>query len=143
MPVRFVCSDMVGRALRACPRGLFVPTPHADEAYIDAPIRVSAMGFNISAPHMHATMLQAMDIQPGDRWVGESDCVAEWGGQMYWSILRWLHVFTGIRGYCSIHYSTRHMACKENYAGLVVRLFPGCWMWAVAVASLQPVPPSW
>jgi hypothetical protein len=28
------------------------PTPKRDEAYVDAPIRVEADGYNISAPHM-------------------------------------------------------------------------------------------
>lgn len=40
---------------------------YQDEAYMDAPIRVEEHGFNISAPHMHATGLSALDLQPGDR----------------------------------------------------------------------------
>ena len=36
------CSDRVARALRLCPRDLFVPAQHKDEALIDAPIRVEA-----------------------------------------------------------------------------------------------------
>lgn len=61
-------SDRVEKALLACPRGTFVPGDYADEAYLDAPIRVESMEFNISAPHMHATCLEALDIQRGERW---------------------------------------------------------------------------
>ena len=28
-------------------------------------VRLDAMGFNVSAPHMHATCLEALDLQPG------------------------------------------------------------------------------
>ena len=34
---------------------------------MDAPIRVEELGFNISAPHMHATALASLDLRPGDR----------------------------------------------------------------------------
>lgn len=37
------------------------------EAYVDAPIRVEEHGFNISAPHMHATALEALDLKEGDQ----------------------------------------------------------------------------
>eukprot|EP01129_Flabellula_baltica_P004454 TRINITY_DN1549_c0_g1_i2.p1 TRINITY_DN1549_c0_g1~~TRINITY_DN1549_c0_g1_i2.p1 ORF type:complete len:403 (+),score=81.96 TRINITY_DN1549_c0_g1_i2:286-1494(+) len=37
-----------------------------DEAYHDSPLRLSKMGFNISAPHMYAMCLEKLDIQPGD-----------------------------------------------------------------------------
>jgi hypothetical protein len=45
-------SDAVARAMLAVPRGAFVPVEYRDEAYVDAPIRVDAEDFNISAPHM-------------------------------------------------------------------------------------------
>lgn len=51
----------------ACPRVNFTPANHQDEALMDAPIRVEEHNFNISAPHMHASMLEALSIQPGDR----------------------------------------------------------------------------
>ncbi len=28
-------------------------------------MRINAMDFNVSAPHMHATCLEALDLQPG------------------------------------------------------------------------------
>jgi hypothetical protein len=37
------------------------------EAFMDAPLRVEEMGFNISAPHIHAAALEALDLKPGDR----------------------------------------------------------------------------
>jgi protein-L-isoaspartate O-methyltransferase len=54
--------------MTTCPRGHFVPRRHRDESYVDMPIRVDQFGFNISAPHMHATALEALDIKPGDRY---------------------------------------------------------------------------
>uniref|UniRef100_A0A7S3R5E9 protein-L-isoaspartate(D-aspartate) O-methyltransferase n=1 Tax=Dunaliella tertiolecta TaxID=3047 RepID=A0A7S3R5E9_DUNTE len=60
-------NDAVRRALLACPRSMFVPRGYRDEAYMDAPIRVEELGFNISAPHMHASGLCSLDLQPGDR----------------------------------------------------------------------------
>ncbi|PSC72076.1 L-isoaspartate O-methyltransferase [Micractinium conductrix] len=62
-------SDRVARALRLCPRDLFVPAQHKDEALIDAPIRVEAHDFNISAPHMHAACLEALQLQPGHKFL--------------------------------------------------------------------------
>ena len=64
--------------MRACPRDVFVPEPYREEAFVDAPIRVEAHEFNISAPHMHATCLEALALTPGlkararehARWVG-------------------------------------------------------------------------
>jgi len=64
-----VRSQRVERALLMCPRGTFIPTDYADDAYFDAPIRVEDMEFNISAPHMHATCLEALELQPGDRFL--------------------------------------------------------------------------
>lgn len=49
------------------PRDAFVPAAYAAEAWVDSPIRVEEHDFNISAPHMHAQMLESLDIQPGDR----------------------------------------------------------------------------
>eukprot|EP00775_Hariotina_reticulata_P003599 gene3599-3864_t len=44
-----------------------VPTEYQAEAWIDSPIRVEEHDYNISAPHMHAQMLESLDISPGDR----------------------------------------------------------------------------
>lgn len=65
-PIRS-CSDAVYQAMLACPRNLFVPANYANEALVDTPIRVEEFGFNISAPHMHATSLEELDVRPGHR----------------------------------------------------------------------------
>lgn len=36
---------------------------------MDTPIRVEDLDFNISAPHMHATCLEALDLAPGQRFM--------------------------------------------------------------------------
>jgi protein-L-isoaspartate O-methyltransferase len=58
-------SDAVARAMRLAPRDAFVPPAHVAEALMDVPIRVDAENFNISAPHMHAACLEALDLRPG------------------------------------------------------------------------------
>lgn len=55
-------------ALTVCARDLFVPARYRGEAFIDTPIRLQEYDFNISAPHMHATCLEALEIQPGHRY---------------------------------------------------------------------------
>lgn len=62
-------SDRIKRALQLCARDLFVPGAHREEALVDAPIRVDQHDFNISAPHMHATCLEALQLQPGHRFL--------------------------------------------------------------------------
>lgn len=62
-------TDRCVRALLACPRDHFIH-PIAEGAYraealIDAPIRVEELDFNISAPHMHATCIEALSLSPG------------------------------------------------------------------------------
>ncbi|KAF6261005.1 protein-L-isoaspartate O-methyltransferase-domain-containing protein [Scenedesmus sp. NREL 46B-D3] len=60
-------SEAVHRAMLTCPRGSFVPEGYRAEAWVDSPIRVEEEDFNISAPHMHAQLLESLDICPGDR----------------------------------------------------------------------------
>eukprot|EP00879_Flechtneria_rotunda_P008171 GHRR01008560.1.p1 GENE.GHRR01008560.1~~GHRR01008560.1.p1 ORF type:complete len:542 (+),score=177.66 GHRR01008560.1:161-1786(+) len=60
-------SDSVMRAMLTVPRGAFVPEDYRGEAWVDSPIRVEEEDFNISAPHMHAQLLESLDISPGDR----------------------------------------------------------------------------
>lgn len=61
-------SQGVFDALTVCARDIFVPARYRAEAFIDTPIRLQEYDFNISAPHMHATCLEALDIQPGHRY---------------------------------------------------------------------------
>ena len=45
--------------MRTCPRNAFLPEAHRnpEEAFVDSPVRLDALDFNVSAPHMHATCL--------------------------------------------------------------------------------------
>jgi len=47
-------------------REYFLSEDLMEEAYSDEPLRFSRMGFNISAPHMHAFCLENLDVQPGN-----------------------------------------------------------------------------
>lgn len=47
-------------------REYFVNEDLMEEAYSDEPLRFTRMGFNISAPHMHAFCLENLDVQPGN-----------------------------------------------------------------------------
>lgn len=58
-------SAEVEAALRAVPRGPFVPQELSDQAYVDTPLRLAAFGFNISAPHMYAMCLEALELELG------------------------------------------------------------------------------
>ncbi|KAK9857634.1 hypothetical protein WJX84_009149 [Apatococcus fuscideae] len=60
-----ITSDKVADAMRCCPRKAFLPANYQREAHIDAPVRLEELDFNVSAPHMHATCLEALDLKPG------------------------------------------------------------------------------
>jgi len=61
-------SPRIKEALLRIKRGEFVPWEYADEAYFDRPLRTD-LGFNISAPHMYAFCLQALDLHPGQSFL--------------------------------------------------------------------------
>lgn len=55
--------------MKLCPRDKFIPGgigAHPD-VFADCPLHVTGLNFNISAPHMHATCLQALDLEPGHK----------------------------------------------------------------------------
>jgi protein-L-isoaspartate(D-aspartate) O-methyltransferase len=61
-------SDAAYQAFLRVDRGLFVPTESAGQsvnpdAYVDRPVRIN--GVHLSAPHMYAFVLEAMDLQRG------------------------------------------------------------------------------
>ncbi|KAL3143039.1 hypothetical protein ABBQ38_003315 [Trebouxia sp. C0009 RCD-2024] len=62
-----ITQDAAIKALRVCPRNLFVTEQHQDEAFTDSPVRLHDLDFNVSAPHMHASCLEALQLQPGHR----------------------------------------------------------------------------
>jgi protein-L-isoaspartate(D-aspartate) O-methyltransferase len=55
--------------MRAIPRGAFLPESMQRSAYADRPLRLSDYGFNISAPHMYAMCLEALDLRAGHRFL--------------------------------------------------------------------------
>lgn len=59
-----IVSKEVEDAFRAVPRGAFVPPEQQDEAYYDSPLRGDPH-VHMSAPHMYATVLEALDLCPG------------------------------------------------------------------------------
>lgn len=60
-----ISSKDVEDAFRAIPRGAFVPSDQFDEAYFDSPLRGDPH-VHMSAPHMYATVLEALDLCPGE-----------------------------------------------------------------------------
>lgn len=60
--------------MRAIPRERFIPRAHRAQANVDMPLRVTALEFNVSAPHMYAAALCALDIQPGDTFLDIGWC---------------------------------------------------------------------
>lgn len=62
----YVESDIVEKAMRKVPRHLFVPEDMKKMAYVDSPQPIG-QGQTISAPHMVAMMLEALDVETGQR----------------------------------------------------------------------------
>ena len=62
----YVTKREVAEALRKVPREEFVPRSLMDEAYIDTPLPIGS-GQTISAPHMVAMMVEALDLRPGQK----------------------------------------------------------------------------
>lgn len=146
--------------MRACPRDAFVPEEYRYEALADSPIRLESMEFNVSAPHMHATCIEALDIKPGHRvclcclgvsFIGAQQAVVAGGG---------LHAFSS---QCDWFMSTGSSFCGRptrecadtplcsgpEQASATSR--PGrprpphlrSWMSGAGAASWPPAPPSW
>lgn len=61
-----VRDPRVVEALRSVPRELFLPSAWSEHAYDDRPIGIGH-GQTISAPHMVAIMLDALQLEPGQR----------------------------------------------------------------------------
>ncbi|HOK27724.1 MAG TPA: protein-L-isoaspartate O-methyltransferase, partial [Methanomassiliicoccaceae archaeon] len=62
----YVTDERVLEAMERVPRHEFLPPDMRDQAYIDSPLPIG-MGQTISAPHMVGIMLQALDLQPGNK----------------------------------------------------------------------------
>jgi len=61
-----ISSPKIEEVFRKLPRENFVTPELKGEAYCDTPLRFAKLGFNISAPHMHAMCLENLGIEPGD-----------------------------------------------------------------------------
>ncbi|DBA99974.1 TPA: hypothetical protein ACH3X1_013846 [Trebouxia sp. C0004] len=62
-----IIQDTAIKAMRMCPRNMFVPEQHRNAAFTDSPIRLEELDFNVSAPHMHASCLEALQLEPGHK----------------------------------------------------------------------------
>lgn len=62
----YVKSDLVEKSMRKVPRHLFVPKDMKEMAYVDSPQPIG-QGQTISAPHMVAIMLEALDVERGQK----------------------------------------------------------------------------
>lgn len=63
---RGIRSSRVLDAMLSVPRHLFVPPPHAAEAYADSPLPIGA-GQTISQPFMVAAMAEELSLEGGER----------------------------------------------------------------------------
>eukprot|EP01130_Rhizamoeba_saxonica_P008858 TRINITY_DN358_c0_g1_i1.p1 TRINITY_DN358_c0_g1~~TRINITY_DN358_c0_g1_i1.p1 ORF type:complete len:156 (-),score=15.77 TRINITY_DN358_c0_g1_i1:164-562(-) len=59
-------SRRIREAMLFVQRGDFLPPNYQDFAYQDKPLKISELGFNVSAPHMYAHCLESLEIQPGN-----------------------------------------------------------------------------
>jgi protein-L-isoaspartate(D-aspartate) O-methyltransferase len=62
----YLTVPAVIEAMRVVPREEFVPSMLKDEAYADTPLPIGE-GQTISAPHMVAIMVEALDLRPGQK----------------------------------------------------------------------------
>jgi len=63
---RVIADSRVAEALRRVPRHRFLPAKAHGVAYQDAPVLIGE-GQTMSAPHMVAIMLEALQLEPGQR----------------------------------------------------------------------------
>jgi protein-L-isoaspartate(D-aspartate) O-methyltransferase len=62
----YLHSDAAIQAMRSTPRESFVPEDFRGASYVDHPLEIGE-GQTISAPHMVAIMVEALDLQPGQK----------------------------------------------------------------------------
>lgn len=63
---RGIRDERVLAAMGAVPREIFVPEIHRDLSYHDGPLPIEA-GQTISQPYIVALMIEALELEPGDR----------------------------------------------------------------------------
>lgn len=60
-----VLDPRIAAAMRTVPRDRFVPAEYVARAYLDEPLPLGPPGSTVSAPHMAALQLAALDLRPG------------------------------------------------------------------------------
>lgn len=142
---RGIVDGAVLAAMAEVPRERFVPSALADEAYGDFPLPIGE-GQTISQPFIVALMLEAAELQPGDRLLeigtgsGYSAAVARRMGVAVWTIER----FEGLAD------AARERLAALGVDGVEVRCGDGTLGWpgeapfdAVVVTAGGPsVPPA-
>ena len=60
------CRDKVTKAMKVCARNAFLPEAHRNpqEAFMESPIHLDGLQFNVSPPNMHATCLVRPPLAP-------------------------------------------------------------------------------
>jgi len=59
----------IKNAMLLIQRGDFVPEKYKSQAYMDKPLRIEELGFNISAPHMYVFCLEHLNLHPGNSFL--------------------------------------------------------------------------
>jgi len=62
----YISTSRVAKAIETVERHRFLPSAMQNEAYMDTPLHIGE-GQTISAPHMVAMMVEALDLRPGQR----------------------------------------------------------------------------
>lgn len=65
LPISQSAKERTREAMLALPRRWFLPPSQRNRAYDGNPARLPSLGFNVSAPGMHAHALDLLDLQPG------------------------------------------------------------------------------
>jgi protein-L-isoaspartate(D-aspartate) O-methyltransferase len=64
----YIKTQSMKSAMLKVRREEFVPSEIMEDAYLDTPLPIPG-GATISAPHMHAISLQALELKPGDKFL--------------------------------------------------------------------------
>jgi protein-L-isoaspartate(D-aspartate) O-methyltransferase len=72
----YIKTQAVKKAMLKVRREEFVPSEIREDAYLDMPLPIPG-GATISAPHMHAISLEALELKSGDKFleVGAGSCI--------------------------------------------------------------------
>jgi protein-L-isoaspartate(D-aspartate) O-methyltransferase len=111
-------------AMRAVPRGTFVPDPLAEFAYEDAPLPIDA-GQTISQPYIVALMIEAAKIGSGDRVLE----IGAGSGYAAAVMSRIAHRVHAIERHADLADFARERLARLGYGNVVVRTANGTNGW--------------